>query len=66
MKIKQMFDKVKLNIKPSIIFIDEIDTYSTDSLNKLLSEMDTFQQSDGIIVIAATNMVESINPALLR
>jgi cell division protease FtsH len=65
---------------PSIIFIDEIDAIGgrrgvtpvggsderEQTLNQLLSEMDGFDQTMGIVVLAATNRPESLDPALLR
>ncbi|MEZ0070884.1 ATP-dependent zinc metalloprotease FtsH [Planotetraspora sp. GP83] len=66
---------------PSIIFIDEIDAIGgrrsggvvaggnderEQTLNQLLSEMDGFDQSSGIVVLAATNRPETLDPALLR
>ena len=65
---------------PSIIFIDEIDAIGgrrggaaiggnderEQTLNQLLSEMDGFDQTMGLVVIAATNRPESLDPALLR
>jgi cell division protease FtsH len=65
---------------PSIIFIDEIDAVGSrrgvgavgghdereQTLNQLLSEMDGFDQSSGIVVLAATNRPETLDPALLR
>jgi len=65
---------------PSIIFIDEIDAIGgrrggvsfggnderEQTLNQLLSEMDGFDQAPGVVVIAATNRPESLDPALLR
>jgi cell division protease FtsH len=66
---------------PSIIFIDEIDAIGgrrggvvigggnderEQTLNQLLSEMDGFDQTAGVVVIAATNRPESLDPALLR
>src|SRR5207344_84460 len=65
---------------PSIIFIDEIDAIGgrrggaaiggnderEQTLNQLLSEMDGFDQTSGVVVIAATNRPESLDPALLR
>jgi ATP-dependent metalloprotease len=62
---------------PCIIFIDEIDSlggkrtardpfYSKQSLNQLLTEMDGFNASEGIIVIGATNFLESLDKALIR
>jgi len=63
--------------EPAIIFIDELDAvggkrsnrdqqYMKQTLNQLLVEMDGFQQSQGVIVIAATNFPESLDPALVR
>src|SRR6516225_950356 len=65
---------------PSIIFIDEIDAIGgrrggvsfggnderEQTLNQLLSEMDGFDQAPGVVVLAATNRPESLDPALLR
>ncbi|MFF9323072.1 ATP-dependent zinc metalloprotease FtsH, partial [Streptomyces sp. NPDC014735] len=66
---------------PSIIFIDEIDALGSrrgggtrlggndereQTLNQLLSEMDGFDQSSGIVVLAATNRPDALDPALLR
>ncbi|QHC23025.1 ATP-dependent zinc metalloprotease FtsH [Streptomyces sp. GS7] len=65
---------------PSIIFIDEIDAVGSrrggvrlggndereQTLNQLLAEMDGFDQSSGIVVLAATNRPEALDPALLR
>jgi len=63
--------------QPAIIFIDELDAvggkrsnrdqhYMKQTLNQLLVEMDGFLQSEGVIVIAATNFPESLDPALTR
>lgn len=77
-KIDALF-KVARKSTPSIIFIDEIDAIgkrrssSVDShgeygrtLNKLLTEMDGFKTEEEILVIAATNMVKILDPALTR
>ena len=75
-RIRQMFETAKQQ-SPAIIFIDEIDAvgskrsvrdpqHSRMSLNQLLTEMDGFSESQGIVVIAATNFPESLDPALLR
>ena len=76
MRIRQMFETAKQQ-SPAIIFIDEIDAvgskrsmrdpqHSRMSLNQLLTEMDGFSENQGIVVIAATNFPESLDPALLR
>jgi cell division protease FtsH len=74
-KVRKLFAKAK-NVAPAIIFIDEIDavaqsryggrTYSEQTLNQLLTEMDGFSSSDSVIVIAATNRIDVLDPALLR
>jgi cell division protease FtsH len=63
---------------PSVIFIDELDAVGgtrggvgthderEQTLNQLLVEMDGFEDAEGVIVIAATNRLESLDPALLR
>lgn len=76
MRIRQMFESAKTQA-PAIIFIDEIDAigskrnprdpqHSRMSLNQLLTEMDGFSESTGVVVIAATNLPESLDKALLR
>lgn len=63
--------------QPAIIFIDEIDAiggkrsnrdtqYMKQTLNQLLTEMDGFLQTEGVIVIGATNFPDSLDPALVR
>jgi cell division protease FtsH len=78
-KIKQLFKKAKKH-KPCIIFIDEFDSigerrnYSGTGVDKennrivtaMLNEMDGFETEDGILVIAATNSYNSLDPALIR
>ena len=76
-RVRNLFNEAKKNA-PAIIFIDEIDAVggtrgketgnSEDrkTLNALLTEMDGFRASEDIIVIAATNRIEDIDPALLR
>ncbi|CAJ0580710.1 unnamed protein product, partial [Mesorhabditis spiculigera] len=76
-RIRELFEKAKERA-PCIIFIDEIDSvgskrvsnslhpYANQTINQLLSEMDGFVQTAGIIVIAATNRVEDLDKALLR
>ena len=77
--ITQQFEQAKKNA-PCIIFIDEIDAVGRhrgagmggghdereQTLNQLLVEMDGFEMNDGIIVIAATNRPDVLDPALLR
>src|SRR6202167_6017107 len=78
-RVRDMFEQAKKNA-PCIIFIDEIDAVGrhrgaglgggTDereqTLNQLLVEMDGFEQNEGIIIIAATNRPDVLDPALLR
>lgn len=76
MRIRQMFESAKEQA-PAIIFIDEIDAigskrnprdpqHSRMSLNQLLTEMDGFSEATGVVVLAATNLPESLDKALLR
>ena len=78
-RVRDLFDNAKKNA-PSIIFIDEIDAVGRrrgaglggghdereQTLNQLLVEMDGFQVNDNIIVMAATNRKDILDPALLR
>lgn len=75
-RVRELFMRAKAK-SPSIIFIDEIDavgkargnTRSDEreaTLNQLLTEMDGFEDSSGVIVIAATNKIEVLDEALLR
>ena len=78
-RVRDMFDQAKKQA-PCIIFIDEIDAVGRSrgvgigggndereqTLNQLLVEMDGFEVNDGIIVIAATNRPDVLDPALLR
>lgn len=62
------------NSSPCLIFIDELDSvggkrvdsplhpYARQTINQLLSEMDGFKQNEGIVVLAATNFPESLDP----
>jgi cell division protease FtsH len=78
-RVRDMFDQAKKQ-SPCIIFIDEIDAVGRhrgaglggghdereQTLNQLLVEMDGFENNDGVIVIAATNRPDVLDPALLR
>lgn len=78
-RVRDMFDKAKKNA-PAIIFIDELDAIGRkrgaglggghdereQTLNELLSEMDGFESNEGIIILAATNRPDVLDPALLR
>ncbi|MCX7340538.1 MAG: ATP-dependent zinc metalloprotease FtsH [Hyphomicrobiales bacterium] len=78
-RVRDMFEQAKKNA-PCIIFIDEIDAVGRhrgaglgggndereQTLNQLLVEMDGFEPNEGIIIIAATNRPDVLDPALLR
>jgi cell division protease FtsH len=78
-RVRDLFAQARKRA-PSIIFIDEIDAigqrrgsggFSTNdereqTLNQMLAEMDGFEPSTGVVVIAATNRPETLDPALLR
>lgn len=78
-RVRDLFEKAK-KTAPSIIFIDEIDTVGRrrgtsvgggndereQTLNQLLVEMDGFNGNSGVVVIAATNRPDVLDPALLR
>jgi len=72
-RVRDMFEQAKKNA-PCIIFIDEIDAVGRHrgaglgggTLNQLLVEMDGFESNEGIILIAATNRPDVLDPALLR
>ena len=78
-RVRDMFDQAKKQ-SPCIIFIDEIDAVGRhrgaglggghdereQTLNQLLVEMDGFEGNDGVIVMAATNRPDVLDPALLR
>src|SRR5215211_3289564 len=78
-RVRDMFDQAKKNA-PCIIFIDEIDAVGRhrgaglgggndereQTLNQLLVEMDGFEANEGVIIIAATNRPDVLDPALLR
>ena len=78
-RVRDMFEQAKKNA-PCIIFIDEIDAVGRhrgaglgggndereQTLNQLLVEMDGFEANEGIIIVAATNRPDVLDPALLR
>ena len=78
-RVRDMFKKAKVNA-PCIIFIDEIDAVGRQrgtgvggghdereqTLNQLLVEMDGFEGNEGVIILAATNRADVLDPALLR
>src|SRR5689334_23647940 len=78
-RVRDLFDQAKKN-SPCIIFIDEIDAVGRhrgaglggghdereQTLNQLLVEMDGFETNEGVILIAATNRPDVLDPALLR
>lgn len=75
-RVRDLFLKAK-SMAPCIVFIDEIDAVATrrgfdnnsereQTINQLLVEMDGFNTQDNILVIAATNQVEKLDPAILR
>ncbi len=78
-RVRDLFQKVKRN-SPAIMFIDEMDAVGRhrgaglggghdereQTLNQILVEMDGFEQTDNVIVLAATNRPDVLDPALLR
>lgn len=78
-KVRDLFEQAKQKA-PCIVFIDEIDTIGKkrdgaglsgndereQTLNQLLAEMDGFEGQSGVVILAATNRPESLDPALLR
>ena len=78
-RVRDMFEQAKKN-SPCIVFIDEIDAVGRSrgigygggndereqTLNQLLVEMDGFEANEGVIVVAATNRPDVLDPALLR
>ena len=78
-RVRDMFEQAKKNA-PCIVFIDEIDAVGRNrgsgygggndereqTLNQLLVEMDGFESNEGVIIIAATNRKDVLDPALLR
>ena len=78
-RVRDLFDQAK-KLAPAIVFIDEIDAVGRwrgaglggghdereQTLNQLLVEMDGFQKNEGVIVLAATNRQDILDPALMR
>jgi cell division protease FtsH len=79
-RVRDLFQQAK-NVAPSIIFIDELDAIGRarggsqslggqdereQTLNQILTEMDGFTGTEGVVVLAATNRPEILDPALLR
>ena len=78
-RVRDLFDEAK-KAAPAVIFIDEIDAVGRQrgaglggghdereqTLNQLLVEMDGFTQNEGVVVLAATNRADILDPALLR
>ena len=81
-RVRELFDKAR-SLKPSIIFIDEIDSIARarsgnrsmggggsdereQTLNQILTEMDGFENNSGIVVIAASNRIDILDPAIKR
>ncbi|WP_079170448.1 ATP-dependent zinc metalloprotease FtsH [Mangrovactinospora gilvigrisea] len=79
-RVRELFTEAR-KVAPSIIFIDEIDTIGRarggggglgghdereQTLNQILTEMDGFTGSEGVVVVAATNRADVLDPALLR
>jgi len=80
-RVRELFEKAR-SLKPAIIFIDEIDSIARarstnggmgggndereQTLNQILTEMDGFQSDSGIVVMAATNRIDILDPAIKR
>jgi cell division protease FtsH len=80
-RVRELFEKAR-SLKPAIIFIDEIDSIARtrsvntsmggandereQTLNQILTEMDGFNPNEGVVVIAATNRIDILDPALKR
>ncbi len=78
-RVRELFDEARKSA-PCIIFIDEIDAIGSKrsgnddsaskddnrTLNQLLTELDGFEERDNIIIFGATNMIDNLDPALLR
>ena len=80
-RVRELFEKAR-SLKPAIIFIDEIDSIARSrssnggmgggndereqTLNQILTEMDGFDSESGVVVIAATNRIDILDPAIKR
>jgi cell division protease FtsH len=78
-RVRDLFEQARTRA-PAIVFIDEIDALGArrdarnlvgndereQTLNQLLAEMDGFEQADGVVVLAATNRPDALDPALRR
>lgn len=79
-RVRALFEKAKKN-SPCVVFIDEIDAIGgkrgsgfnsggnderEQTLNQILTNMDGFEKTEGIVVMAATNRIDTLDPALLR
>jgi cell division protease FtsH len=80
-RVRELFEKAR-SLKPSIIFIDEIDSIARarsgnnsmggandereQTLNQILTEMDGFEADSGVVVIAASNRIDILDPAIKR
>jgi cell division protease FtsH len=80
-RVRELFEKAR-DLEPSIIFIDEIDSIARarsasssmgggndereQTLNQILTEMDGFEANTGVVVVAATNRIDVLDPAIKR
>jgi cell division protease FtsH len=80
-RVRELFEKAR-DLEPAIIFIDEIDSIARarsasssmgggndereQTLNQILTEMDGFQSNTGVVVVAATNRIDVLDPAIKR
>ena len=77
-RIRKLFEEARKQIEPAIVFIDELDAVGTarmgggfhrehdQTLNQLLVELDGFNARDEVVVMAASNRLQDLDPALLR